>query len=380
MSKKKFDRKFFNFTVPLTVQESDGFDFDGLAYSGEVIPRHYIFENLFIDLDSLNAKSQIPIFRDHSPSQIAGHGTLYKDADNQLKVKGRIYQNSHGSEIAEIAKEGFNWELSIGAVPTYLEEIPKGKEMTVNGVTSDEGMVIFRDTRIIEVSFVAIGADSNTSAEVFSFNADELSEEETITVEVRDMENKDIKPVEQITEQTEQSVDAPETQTEQTAELSATEVALQATIDKLTAELACSCSEKKEAKSDLEKAEDTIKALEAEIKELKSSKKKEDFAIKAKELGLNLSDDQVEFFHAELSEEDKFDKVLDILSQQAKLAKPELPAELMQKQTMETVFSSVSGDSDSKEIYSKAKQLIKAAKEEGRSLDMVSAVSQLTNR
>lgn len=391
MSTQEFDKRFFNFSVPIeTISTSNESGeevrtFEGLAYSGAVIPRHFIFENLFIDLDSLKAKSQIPILRDHTSREIAGYGSLYKDNENKLRVSGRVSKNAHGSEISLLADEGFKWELSVGAVPEYIEDVPKGKSVSVNGTTTDEGAMIFRHSRIIEVSFVAIGADSNTNANVFSSEEQDDNEElETITVEVRQMEN-DIKPVEQVAEQADTAeVTAPEVKIDETAavevkeEIEATQADLQLTVDRLTAELACSCEEKKEAKSDLEKANDKIKELEKELSSMKSQKKKEEFSSKAQELGLKLSQDQVDFFHAELSEDDKFDKVLAILSDQATNARPVLPADLMKQQTVEAAFASAPV-SDHKDIKAKAKALVAKLAEQGKKISFTEAVEKVSS-
>lgn len=391
MIKKEFDRDHFNFAVPIDSIATDGDQpdaartFDGIAYSGAVIPRHFVFQNLYIDLDSIQAKSQIPIFRDHDASLVAGHGSLYKDAQNKLRVSGTLSRNSIGSDITQLADEGFAWEMSIGAVPEYIEEVQPGKTVFINGEEVNTGATIFRGTRVLEVSFTPIGADSNTEVSVFSQDGIE-KDIETITVEVREMDN-EIKPVEaaevvapeiEIKETVAAEVTEEITEEVETA-VEATEEDLKLTVERLTAELACSCTEKKAAKSDLEKAQDTIKELKSEIEELRSKKKKEDFSSKAADLGIKLSSDQVEFFFSELNEDDKFDKVLAILSEQASNSKPALPVELTKNSQVEVNFGNKQDSQDSGTIAAQAKALQAKLAEKGESIEFSTAVARVSN-
>lgn len=397
MSKKEFDRDHFNFAVPIDSIATDGNQqdaprtFDGIAYSGAVIPRHFVFQNLYIDLDSIQAKSQIPIFRDHDASLVAGHGSLYKDQQNKLRVSGTLSKNAIGSDITQLADEGFAWEMSIGAVPEYIEEVQPGKEVFINGETVSDGATIFRNTRIIETSFVPIGADSNTEVSVFSKDGIDI-DKETITVEVREMDN-EIKPVEAAEEVVAPEIDMKDTVAAETTEevvveeaqeiteevVEATEEDLKLTVERLTAELACSCTEKKEAKSDLEKAQETIKELQSQIKELKSSKKKADFSFKAEQAGIKLSDDQVDFFFAELSEDDKIDKVLSILAEQKRNSKPAMPAELTKNSQIEVNFGNKQDSQDSGDIAAQAKALQAKLAEKGESIEFSTAVARVSN-
>lgn len=404
MSKKDFSRKHFNFAVPIESLATDGDStndqrtFDGLAYSGEVIPRHFVFQNLYIDLDSIQAKSQIPIFRDHDASLVAGHGSLYKDSQNKLRVSGKLSKNSIGSEITQLADEGFAWEMSIGAVPEYIEDVPEGKSFSVNGVQEVGPASIFRNTRIIETSFVPIGADSNTEVSVFSKDGHD-TEIETITVEVREMEN-EIKPVE-VTEVETPEIEIKEVAAMETSEEIIEEMEVDVSVNEdgevklsydqssmksanevivmLGAELACSCTEKKAAKSDLEKAQDTIKELQKEISELRNAKKKENFSAKAAQLGMELSEDQVDFLFVELSDEDKFEKVLAIMSEQAKNIKPFMPKALLSKDQVEVDFGNVKAKGDSSDITAKAKKMVAKLAEEGKTISFTEAVAKVSN-
>lgn len=139
-------------------------DIKGIAYSGAPIKNHGPFENLIIDLSTLSvAKGKTPIFRDHMPFQVAGHGVVTISED--VKIEGRISKkNTFGKEIIDLSEDGFEWEMSLGVYDGQLEEF---EDEEYNGIKLAKGVVL-KNGIIREVSVVALGADKNTSAEVFN--------------------------------------------------------------------------------------------------------------------------------------------------------------------------------------------------------------------
>lgn len=137
----------------------------GVAYSGSVIKEHGFYQNLVIDVSTLSvAKKKTPFLRDHDPSKTAGHGSV-TISDGQVLVDGNLSKkSSHGQEIIAMSEDGFDWELSLGLFGGKLEEI---ENTEINGQLIPHGWVL-RNGLIREVSIVALGADMNTNAEVFS--------------------------------------------------------------------------------------------------------------------------------------------------------------------------------------------------------------------
>lgn len=161
---KIFLKKKFTFAP-----EPDGTmkgEISGVAYSGAVIEEHWPFENLIIDVATLQvAKDKTPIFRDHLPSQVAGHGKVSIEG-SEVKINGKISKKSiYGQEILDLSEDGFEWEMSLGIYGGDFEEIED--EVEVNGILMKKG-VILRNGMLREVSVVALGADKETNAEVFS--------------------------------------------------------------------------------------------------------------------------------------------------------------------------------------------------------------------
>lgn len=140
----------------------------GVVYSGGPIKQHGPFENLIIDLSTTTiAKKKTPLFKNHIPSDIAGHGLL-SIKDNQLILEeGQLSKKTaSGIEIRELAEEGFEWEMSMGVFDFVIQEIENEE---VNGHLIEKGFV-FRNGVIREASFVPLGADINTTANVFNYS------------------------------------------------------------------------------------------------------------------------------------------------------------------------------------------------------------------
>lgn len=160
----------------LTAETLSTGEIKGVAYSGAPIKNHGPFKNLIIDLSTLTvAKGKTPIFRDHMPFQVAGHGSV-KIAED-VKIEGRISdKNVYGKEIRDLAADGFEWEMSLGVFDGQLTEF---ENQTINGIELQSGVVL-KNGIIREVSVVALGADRNTSAEVFEIKLDSNKGESTM--------------------------------------------------------------------------------------------------------------------------------------------------------------------------------------------------------
>lgn len=266
MEKKKYNKDDFRFLSNASVklnglvgpgaqnlEEKDlskGRDFEGVAYSGEVIPQHGFFQNLYIDMDTMVWKEEIPIFFNHDPDRIVGKATLKQDG--KLKIKGKIFNNSYGKEVQELADHDLALELSVGAMPGKIEELGQGLTRMINGFEVEGPATILINTRIYETSIVPVGADANTNVTIFSSGS-------KIEVEFNKL-----------------------TKREENMELT------QELVSQF--EFGCSCGEKKSvAQMDKELAE-----LKEELKKYKSKEKKEAAQEKAAELGIKATDEILE--------------------------------------------------------------------------------------
>lgn len=151
-------------------------DFLMEAYTGQIVERWW--GRLAIEMSGIEAKKAIPILRDHKTDQIVGFSN---DAwvDGSFYVSGRFSKATpHAGEVRELAKEGFPWQASIGVAPKKVLRLDDGESMVVNGLEFTGPGEVWRKSKVLETSFVPLGADDMTGVSVFSrFDERERPEE-----------------------------------------------------------------------------------------------------------------------------------------------------------------------------------------------------------
>ena len=139
--------------------------FKGTANSGK--PFGYGGTQTVVDFEGLRHKASVPVLLEHSPVKMAGVCRLSVTADG-LIADGSLLSNEFGTQIAEAADQGFPWEMSVYAQAESYEELAAGAVLSVNGNEVTGPAVILRRCTIREVSFTAVGVDSETEAVVLS--------------------------------------------------------------------------------------------------------------------------------------------------------------------------------------------------------------------
>jgi len=142
--------------------------FQGNAYTGAVIQPCGWYGSLVVDLAGVRSSSQQrPVLRQHDHEQIVGHTTAIGVDGGGIKVAGVFSgQQEHVDKVVVPAKNGFKWQLSIGADPVRVEYLEAGEETIVNGAVVCGPCTISRETELGEISFVPLGADDATSVSV----------------------------------------------------------------------------------------------------------------------------------------------------------------------------------------------------------------------
>lgn len=160
-------------TAPAVITAAEGEgklpSFSGVAYTGAPMVPDGWWNPVIIDLAGVQVPSQKrPALRQHDHQQIVGHTTAIKvDASTGINVEGVCSgQAEHVAKVVEPARNGFPWQMSIGANPIRTEFLEAGKQAKVNGRDVTGPMTISRETSLGEVSFVPLGADGDTSATV----------------------------------------------------------------------------------------------------------------------------------------------------------------------------------------------------------------------
>jgi hypothetical protein len=121
-----------------------------------------------VDLSGLKipAKSR-PILRDHDSSRIVGHTESIEINGSSIRLAGVISgSNEHAREVTAAGDNGFPWQSSIGASAQRVVFVDRGESVEVNGRRLNGPLYVARQATLREVSFVALGADDQTVAQM----------------------------------------------------------------------------------------------------------------------------------------------------------------------------------------------------------------------
>lgn len=143
--------------------------FSGVAYTGATMRPGGWWNDIIVDLDGVRVPSQNrPVLRQHDHEKIVGHTESVKVDAKGIAIAG-VFSNqesAHAQEVVRLGRNGFAWQLSIGANPVRTEFLEAGEKTTVNGREVTGPLTISRETELGEISFVPLGADGDTSATV----------------------------------------------------------------------------------------------------------------------------------------------------------------------------------------------------------------------
>ena len=138
--------------------------FEAKCYNGGKLILAGIKYPVVVDLKGLQvtAKSR-PVLREHETKRNIGHTTDIRNDFRKLDATGVISVSNHDSkEVVEASKNGFPWQISIGAKALKVEMVPQGKSVTVNGQTFSGPVLVARQSQLKEISFVTLGSDDDT--------------------------------------------------------------------------------------------------------------------------------------------------------------------------------------------------------------------------
>jgi len=120
-----------------------------------------------VDLAGLQASAKPKVFLEHDRTQRVGHIDQIQQNESTLGVTGVVSASGKAAqEVLADAANGFPWQASIGARATEVEWVPEGHSARANGKVFQGPVNIARKAVLGEVSFVALGADDNTSAAI----------------------------------------------------------------------------------------------------------------------------------------------------------------------------------------------------------------------
>jgi phage major head subunit gpT-like protein len=138
-----------------------------LAYTGGEMNLSAMYHPVVFSLAGMVAAASIPLLRQHDPGRIVGHADKVDITASNVTVEGPISATGpDAQEVISSSANKFPWKASVGVDPLRVEFLAAGKTAKVNGRDFTGPLNIVHASRLVEVSFVPIGADSNTSANV----------------------------------------------------------------------------------------------------------------------------------------------------------------------------------------------------------------------
>lgn len=121
-----------------------------------------------VDLAGMRVpKKSRPILKDHNHGQIVGHTDQITVTEGTLEVSGVISgAGATAQEVIATSDNGFPWQASLAASADKVVFIGEGKKARANDREFTGPLYIARKSTLGEISFVALGADDDTSARV----------------------------------------------------------------------------------------------------------------------------------------------------------------------------------------------------------------------
>jgi len=141
-----------------------------VAYTGGAMKLTGWKHPVVVDLNGIDVGLQRrPILLDHTRDVdcVLGQTDRITVEDSRLLVSGEVLGDSGKVQrVIALSDRGFAWQASIGARADDVEFVPAGSTVEVNGREVSGPVNIARRALLGEVSFVVLGADDQTSAEI----------------------------------------------------------------------------------------------------------------------------------------------------------------------------------------------------------------------
>jgi hypothetical protein len=150
--------------------ENQARQFSVVAYGGGIITDHPAFDRVAFDCKSTKVATPSFALLEHSSLKRAGVIKASAVA-NDIRVSGHMLNTDSAKEVLQDADQGAPWQASVRIYPGRIDDVPQGKSVELNGQTLAGPLKVFRNNRVREVSFCALGADDTTSAQFFSIGS-----------------------------------------------------------------------------------------------------------------------------------------------------------------------------------------------------------------
>lgn len=144
------------------------------AYTGDQVAGAFGPE--IVDVAGMDIPAgPIPILLSHDRDKRVGYSESVDVDGGQINITGRMLTADHG--VTQDADEGFPFQSSIGFRVLEVDRLEEGDARDVNGREFSGPGTVITKSRLLESSFVPLGADGATSATVYALG-DEFLEVE----------------------------------------------------------------------------------------------------------------------------------------------------------------------------------------------------------
>jgi len=173
---KQIDEKVIQLTGPCSIVQAKAVDGEPEklpavqmdVYNGGKMTVKY-WGPVVIDLRGLNYIDQVPIAYAHetnSIDSILGQTSKIAVGDTITATGALTGDSDLLKSVVVHAKNGFNFQSSIGAQPLTYKSVAEGESVEANGQTHEGPFTLMVTSKLKEVSIVPLGADDSTSAAI----------------------------------------------------------------------------------------------------------------------------------------------------------------------------------------------------------------------
>lgn len=161
------------FSAPVTIKAAGGKSgpptFNATVYNGDCAMELDGWSHpMVIDLTGIDfTNKNRPVLRDHDQTRPIGHTTTIGVQGGGIYAQGVISVSSKDAdEVVKASANKFPWQISIGAKVKSNQFVPRGTTADANGKSWAGPLNIARRSVAREISFLSLGADDDTSAQI----------------------------------------------------------------------------------------------------------------------------------------------------------------------------------------------------------------------
>lgn len=140
-----------------------------LLYTGSPVPRGG--SQLVFDLEGMEIPAgQVPILFAHDSERPIGYATQVSTA-GALRLSGQLLSNPDAHKVRRDARDGLQWQASMGVRLLEARYVDADEKLTVNGHEFSDGFLVSR-SRLLEGSVLTLGADGATRSDFLRMSAE----------------------------------------------------------------------------------------------------------------------------------------------------------------------------------------------------------------